>query len=106
MLLITILNNIPNFPESISHRKLNHFFKFAEKEFDSYKENTKESNIEEESLNSLLLSWSNLSNELLKKLHQNNTQLNSRNPKKLLSLGAMEAHINMAIQALKASEQD
>ena len=32
--------------------------------------------------------------------------VDNRTPKSLMALGAMEAHINMAIQALKASETD
>ena len=61
----------------------------------------------EDSLEELLLSWKEISKEVILKLH--NCELKnpkSKEAKSFMALGAMEVHINMAIQALKASQID
>ena len=70
---------------------------------DDYKINSKN----EDNLQELLINWQTISKDVLNKL--NAPELNieeGRDHKSIMALGAMEAHINMAMQAFKASEND
>ena len=101
------MNNIPPIPESISHKKLNTLFVNVKKDFSNCNEIKNNSTKEENHLEELLTTWSNTSKDLLKSLSQHKNQLESiKTSKSLLSLGAMEAYINMAMQALKSSEEE
>ena len=54
-----------------------------------------------------LKNWMNSSKLLIEHLRQGeNISEDSKSSKSLLALGAMEAHINMAIQALKGYESE
>ena len=99
------MNEIPSFPESISHKKLNKLLFHAQKDL----KNERSINIESEEaaskLEELLTNWSAISKDLLKNLKEGEKELKDiKGSKSLLALGAMEAHLNMALQALKASE--
>ncbi len=101
------MSDLPQIPASISHKKLNGYMVNAKKEFlipngESITNHPKG----KESLSQLLDSWNKLSKEVLKELNNNESLKKSKqvNPKSYMALGAMEAHINMAIQALKASQ--
>ncbi|WP_036903517.1 MULTISPECIES: hypothetical protein [Prochlorococcus] len=101
------MNEIPQVPSSVSHKKLNKFMVNARKE------NTSSIDIElgtiedeSKSLKNLLDQWENISKEVLISMSNQNSLISEReNPKSILALGAMEAHIRMALQALKASEE-
>lgn len=104
------MNEIPSIPESISHKRLNKLLSHAKKEFKGVLDESQkdiEFNKEQESFEELLSNWSSVSKELIQSLRKNENYLNqSKGSKSLLALGAMEAHVNMALQALKASETD
>ena len=101
------MNEIPSIPESISHKKLNKFFSHAIKEQASSKNVNIEFQQEKDNFQELLANWSSLSKELLESLRKSEKHLNNlKGSKSLLALGAMEAHLNMALQALKASETE
>ena len=58
-------------------------------------------------LNDLIKDWSNTSKKILTMLNKSDQVLTKNtNPKSLMAYGAMGAHINMALQALKATELD
>ena len=58
-------------------------------------------------LNDLIKDWSNTSKKILTMLNKSDQVLTKNtNPKSLMAFGAMGAHINMALQALKATELD
>ncbi len=101
------MKEIPPIPESISHKKLKNLFSNAKKDFYGNGQNSLSSEEENEKLEKLLYKWSTTSKELLKTLKEDQSYLAAINkPNSLLALGAMEAHINMALQALKASGKD
>ena len=61
----------------------------------------------EKEFNDLIINWTETSQKILLMLnnkHQIVTK--NRNPKSIMALGAMGAHINMALQALKSRESD
>ena len=57
--------------------------------------------------NDLVKTWTETSEEILLMMNKEHKVLTeNKNPKSLLALGAMGAHINMALLALKATESD
>ena len=53
----------------------------------------------------LLKDWEAITKELMSKLNDSKFKVSrNRGPKALMALGAMEVHINMAVQAFKASK--
>ncbi len=96
------------FPDNaISHKELKAFLNKAKKDISS-NTSSKECKIKENThFNDLVKTWTETSEEILlmmKKDHKVLTE--NKNPKSLLALGAMGAHINMALLALKATESD
>ena len=62
---------------------------------------------EKEEFNKLVKDWTNTSKKVLLMLNTKDTvSTKIKNPKSLIAFGAMGAHINMALQALKATEFD
>ena len=101
------MNNNQFSQNAISHRELNDFLIKAKKDISSI--NTSENNQikENQEFNNLIKTWTETSQKIL--LIMNNEQkvlTENRNPKSLMAFGAMGAHINMALQALKATESD
>tara|TARA_B100000214_G_scaffold11937_1_gene8557 strand:- start:273 stop:623 length:351 start_codon:yes stop_codon:yes gene_type:complete len=92
---------------AISHKELNDFLIKARK--DTSLNDSSENNIlkEEEVFNDLVNSWSETSQKIL--LMMNNKEkvfTKNKNPKSIMAFGAMGVHINMALQALKATETE
>ena len=62
---------------------------------------------ENQDFNDLITNWTETSQQILLKLNKKDQVISKNtNPKSLLAFGAMGAHINMALQALKATELD
>lgn len=102
-----IVQEIPPAPESISHKKLKKLFSHAKKDLTGTAADYSPSTVEKERLEKLLFTWATASKELLEGLREENSSLSElKGANSLLALGAMEAHINMALQALKASGKD
>ncbi len=105
-----IVQEITPAPDSISHKKLKKLFSQAKKDLTQTTADYSPSKVEKERLEKLLFTWATASKELLEALKEENSSLSElKGPKganSLLALGAMEAHINMALQALKASGRD
>ena len=71
--------------------------------------NSSEQNIskEEQEFKDLIKNWTITSQKLLLMMNSKEKVFtNDRDPKSLIAFGAMGAHINMALQALKATESD
>tara|TARA_Y100001968_G_scaffold199038_1_gene182567 strand:- start:3017 stop:3319 length:303 start_codon:yes stop_codon:yes gene_type:complete len=92
-------------PQAISHKKLTKFLTNAQKEVSG--ENSKLDNYENKEFKELAAKWSIISKEVLCDLERKKSYLTKgKSPNSLMALGAMEVHLNMAIQALKAAEKD
>ncbi|MBW3042543.1 MATH domain-containing protein [Prochlorococcus marinus] len=92
---------------AISHKALKSLLKKAKKEFPSVSISKNENINENQDFNNLITDWTEASQKILLVLNKGEKGLNKdRNPKTLMALGAMGAHINMALQALKATEFD
>ena len=63
--------------------------------------------IENKEFNDLIKDWTKTSQKILLMFNNKDQALTkNRNPKSLMAFGAMGAHINMALQALKATGFD
>ena len=92
---------------AISHKELNDFLIKAKK--DIYSISTSENNQikENQEFNDLIKTWTETSRKILLMIKKEQKVLTeNRNPQALMAFGAMGAHINMALQALKATESD
>ena len=101
------MSNIKPFPEYISHKKLKSLLSQAPQDTANSDANLNTSEESENKLNDYIKSWRSSSELLIEHLRQDVNILGAnKSSKSILALGAMEAHINMAIQALKGYESD
>ncbi len=101
------MNNNQFSQNAISHRELNDFLIKAKKDISSI--NTSENNQikENQEFNNLIKTWTETSQKILLMMNREQKILTENiNPKSLMAYGAMGAHINMALQALKSTEFD
>ncbi len=100
--------NHNQFPQNaISHKELNDFLIKAKKDI-TIKDASEHNELkEEQDFHDLITNWTETSQKIL--LLMNNKEkvfTKNRNPKSLMAFGAMGVHINMALQALKATGSD
>ena len=79
----------------------------AKKDILPIEELGKSENTEDQEFNNLIKEWTRTSRNILLMLNKKD-QISTKKttPKALMAFGAMGAHINMALQALKATELD
>ena len=100
------MSELTPIPPSISHKRLNDIRLKAYKEVNSYGTNISQHSEDQDKFNALIKSWSELSTQILSHLNKKKGYITEgKSPDSLMALGAMEVHLNMAIQALKASER-
>ena len=93
--------------DAISHKELNDFLINAKKDISSIDSSVNSQIKENEEFNDLIKTWTEASQKIL--LTMNREQklfIENKNSKSLMAFGAMGAHINMALQALKPTESD
>ena len=101
------MNNNQFSKNAISHKELNDFLIKAQKDITSSNSSEYKKIKEEQDFNDLVKNWTELSQKILLKMNKKEKIFtNNRNPKSLMAFGAMGAHINMALQALKATGSD
>ena len=94
-------------PAAISHKKLNALLSKAKLETLTANDPFNDYSQEKKDFEKLLLNWSSLSEELLRALNTSQEHLKEgRGSKAIIALGALGAHLNMALQAQKASESN
>ena len=96
-----------NLPQSISHKKLSYLMLNAQKDvsFSDDLENIYDS--EKREFNELISNWENITKDVIKTISKRNQNLlNDKSSNSLIALGAMEVHLNMALQALNAFNKD
>ena len=96
-----------NLPQSISHKKLSYLMLNAQKEvtFSDNLGNIDDS--EKREFNELISNWENITKNVIKTISKRNQNLLSdKSSNSLIALGAMEVHLNMALQALNAFNKD
>ena len=101
------MNNNQFSQNAISHKELNEFLIKAKKDLSLNNTSEKNQIKETQEFNDLIKTWKETSKKILLMIHKEEKVLTeNRNPKSLMALGAMGAHINMALQALKATKSD
>ena len=101
------MNNNQFSPNAITHKELNTLMKKARKEMPSIDTSENYFSNETKEFNNLIKHWTETSQKILLLMKKEEQVLTkNREPKSLIAFGAMGAHINMALQALKATEFD
>ena len=101
------MNNNQFSQNAISHKELNDFLIKAKKDVSSINTSDNHQIKEDQEFNDLIKTWTETSKKILLTMNKEEKILTeNRNPKSLMAFGAMGAHINMALQALKATESD
>ena len=101
------MNNNHSSPNAISHKELNSLLNKAKKEILSIETSDNYGINESQEFNDLITDWTKASKQILLILNKKDkVPTKNRNPKSLMAFGAMGAHINMALQALKATGLD
>ena len=105
--IVDTLNNNQFSPNAISYKKLSAFLTKAKKETVSVSNSGDDVINENKEFNDLIADWRKNSKKLLLMLNkQDEISKKIGSSKSIMAFGAMGAHINMALQALKATEFD
>ena len=101
------MNNNQFLQNAISHKELKSLLIKAKKEKLSIDPSKSLEINQEQEFNDLIKNWIKASQQVLLMLNKKDQFLTkNKNPKSLMAFGAMGAHLNMALQALKATEFD
>ena len=96
-----------NLPQSISHKKLSYLMLNAQKEVSFSDDLGNIDDTEKREFNDLISNWENITKDVIKTISKRNKNLlNDKSSNSLIALGAMEVHLNMALQALNAFNKD
>ena len=94
-------------PPAISHKQLKTLLNAAKPDVKTSQGSTQDISEEKELFQGLLEDWHQSSKKLLQKLSKKEDSIfEERSAKAHMALGALEAHLNMAIHAFKASKQN
>lgn len=92
---------------AISHKELNDFYIKAKKDLSSIESKENKKFKENQEFNDLIKTWTEASQKILLMMNKESKVLTeNKKPKYLMAFGAMGAHINMALEALKATESE
>ena len=96
-----------NLPQSISHKKLSYLMLNAQKDVSFSDDLGNIDGTEKREFNDLISNWENITKDVIKTISKRNKNLlNDKSSNSLIALGAMEVHLNMALQALNAFNKD
>ena len=92
-----------NLPQAISHKKLNYLMLKAQKDSYCSDELAELESPEKKEFEELLYKWEATTKKVVNELSKRKENLlKDKSPNSLIALGAMEVHLNMALQALNA----
>ena len=96
-----------NLPQAISHKKLSYLMLNAQKDVSFSDDIGNIDDTEKREFNDLISNWENITKDVIKTISKRNKNLlNDKSSNSLIALGAMEVHLNMALQALNAFNKD
>ena len=96
-----------NLPQAIRHKKLSYLMLNAQKEACFSDELANIDDLEKKEFNELIKNCEKVTKYVIKKISKRNKNLlNDKSSNSLIALGAMEVHLNMALQALNAFNED
>ena len=93
-------------PQAISHKKLNYLMINAKKDVNSDDIKNADS-LEKKEFDESINNWEKLTKDVINTLNKRNENLlKDKSSNSLIALGAMEVHLNMALQALNAFKKE
>ena len=96
-----------NLPKAISHKQLSSLLINAHKDKLFSMGEDKALDIEQQEFTELLENWEENTKNIINKVSsKNKTILKNKSSNSIMALGAMEVHLNMALQALKVFIND
>ena len=96
-----------NLPQAISHKKLTYLMLNAQKEQHSSDDTIDNYDLEKIEFDELINNWEIATKDIIKTISKRNKNLlKDKSSNSLMALGAMEVHLNMALQALNAFNKE
>ena len=96
-----------NLPQAISYKKLTYLMLHAQKDIHDLCETNNTENLEKIEFDELINDWKTVTKNVIKTISKRNKNLlKDKSSNSLMALGAMEVHLNMALQALNAFNKD
>jgi hypothetical protein len=96
-----------NLPQAISHKKLTYLMLNAQKDLNASDDKKNTESLEKQEFDELINNWEILTKDVIKTISKRNKNLlKNKSSNSLIALGAMEVHLNMALQALNAFKKD
>ena len=96
-----------NLPQAISHKKLTYLMLNAQKDLNASDDKKNTESLEKQEFDELINNWKNVTKDVIKTISKRNKNLlKDKSSNSLIALGAMEVHLNMALQALNAFQKD
>ena len=96
-----------NLPQAISHKKLTYLMLNAQKDFNASDDTINTDSLEKQEFEELINRWETVTKDVIKTITKRNKNLlKDKSSNSLIALGAMEVHLNMALQALNAFKKD
>ena len=97
------MNESNKLPSAISHKKLSLLMLNAHKEGISSEDLANLNNSDKGEFDELINNWESVTKDVIKTISKRNeNMLKDKSSNSLIALGAMEVHLNMALQALNA----
>ena len=94
-------------PQAISHKKLTYLMLNAQKDLITSDDKKNTDNLEKLEFDELINNWEIVTKDVIKKISKRNKNLlKNKSSNSLMALGAMEVHLNMALQALNVFKKD
>ena len=96
-----------NLPQAISHKKLTYLMLNAQKDLNASDDKKNTESLEKQEFDELINNWETVTKDVIKIISKRNKNLlKNKSSNSLIALGAMEVHLNMALQALNAFKKD
>ncbi len=96
-----------NLPKAISHKELSSLLTNAQRDKFSFIGEEEIMEIEQQEFTELLENWEENTKNIISKISsKDQTLLDKKSKNSVMALGAMEVHLNMALQALKVFMND
>jgi hypothetical protein len=96
-----------NLPQAISHKKLTYLMLNAQKDLNASDDKKNTESLEKQEFDELINNWEIVTKDVINTISKRNKNLlKNKSSNSLIALGAMEVHLNMALQALNAFKKD
>ena len=96
-----------NLPQAISHKKLTYLMLNAQKDLNASDDKKNTESLEKQEFDELINNWEIVTKDVIKTISKRNKNLlKNKSSNSLIALGAMEVHLNMALQALNAFKKN